>query len=51
MLISTEQTTPHEDREKAFIQLIHSGAFDNNPDLLKIAEKAKLSVKLRILNL
>lgn len=41
-LISTEQTTPIEDREKAFIQLIRSGAFDNNPDLLKIAEEAKL---------
>ncbi|KAE9545141.1 hypothetical protein AGLY_000684 [Aphis glycines] len=40
-LISTEQTTPIEDREKAFIQLIRSGAFDNNPDLLKIAEEAK----------
>jgi len=41
-LILTEQTTPIEDREKAFIQLIRSGAFDNNPDLLKIAEEAKL---------
>jgi len=41
-LISTKQTTPIEDREKAFIQLIRSGAFDNNPDLLKIAEEAKL---------
>ncbi|XP_025206602.1 vacuolar protein sorting-associated protein 8 homolog [Melanaphis sacchari] len=40
-LISTEQTTPIEDREKAFIQLIRSGAFDNYPDLLKIAEEAK----------
>lgn len=40
-LILTEQTTPIEDREKAFIQLIRSGAFDNNPDLLKIAEEAK----------
>lgn len=42
MLISSEQTTPLEDREKAFIQLIRSGAFDNNPDLLKTAEQAKL---------
>lgn len=42
MLISSEQTTPLEDREKAFIQLIRSGAFDNNPDLLKVAEQAKL---------
>jgi len=42
MLISTEQTTPIEDREKAFIQLIRSGAFDNSPDLLQIAEGAKL---------
>ncbi|VVC24543.1 Hypothetical protein CINCED_3A007231 [Cinara cedri] len=37
----SEQTTPLEEREKAFTQLIRSGAFDNNPDLLKIAEKAK----------
>uniref|UniRef100_A0A2S2Q1E5 Vacuolar protein sorting-associated protein 8 n=1 Tax=Sipha flava TaxID=143950 RepID=A0A2S2Q1E5_9HEMI len=41
MLISSEQTTPFEDREKAFIQLIRSGAFDDNPDVLKIAEQAK----------
>lgn len=38
----SEQTTPIEEREQAFTQLIRSGAFDNNPDLLKIAEKAKL---------
>lgn len=44
MLTSSEQTTPIEDREKAFIQLIRSGAFDNNPDLLKISEQAKLLV-------
>jgi len=43
MLIS-EQTTPIEDREKAFTQLIRSGAFDNVPDLLNIAEQAKLLV-------
>lgn len=42
MLISMEQTTPIEDREKAFIQLIRCGAFDNSPDLLQIAEEAKL---------
>lgn len=46
MLTSSEQTTPLEDREKAFIQLIRSGAFDDNPDLLKIAEEAKLYVLL-----
>lgn len=45
MLTSSEQTTPLEDREKAFIQLIRSGAFDDNPDLLKIADQAKLLVK------
>lgn len=44
MLTSSEQTTPLEDREKAFTQLIHSGAFDNKPDLLKVAEQAKLLV-------
>lgn len=44
MLTSSDQTTPLEDREKAFIQLIRSGAFDNNPDLLPVAEQAKLLV-------
>lgn len=42
MLTSSEQTIPLEDRENAFIQLIRSGAFDDNLDLLKIAEEAKL---------
>ncbi|XP_050434277.1 vacuolar protein sorting-associated protein 8 homolog isoform X2 [Adelges cooleyi] len=41
MLVSSEQTTPIEEREKAFIQLIRSGAFDNNSELLKTAEHAK----------
>lgn len=48
MLTSSEQTTPIEDREKAFSQLIRSGAFDNNPDLLQISEQAKLWVELKI---
>lgn len=43
-MLTSEQTTPLEKREKAFSQLIRSGAFDNNPDLLKIAEQAKLWV-------
>lgn len=42
MLVSSEQTTPLEEREKAFMQLIRSGAFDNDPDLLETAEQAKL---------
>lgn len=41
-MLTSEQTTPLEEREKAFSQLIRSGAFDDNPDLLKIAENAKL---------
>lgn len=41
-LLTSEQTTPLEEREKAFIQLIRSGAFDNNSNLLQIAEEAKL---------
>jgi len=43
-MLILEQTTPIEDREKAFIQLINSGALDNVPDLFQIAEQAKLLV-------
>ncbi|XP_050543859.1 vacuolar protein sorting-associated protein 8 homolog [Daktulosphaira vitifoliae] len=40
-LLSLDQTTPIEERELAFIQLMRSGAFIDDSNLLKIGEQAK----------
>lgn len=42
MLTSSKQTIPHEETEKIISQLICLGEFNNSPNLLKIAEQAKL---------